>query len=156
MMTMMIINRQIPMMNIQVKKRNCLEKLRIKLKISQIARYLVLAKAFTDLVGREFQDEVYAVGSDSDEELANSDIAVSDVEGQEDDDLPDVRAWGKDKRKYYATDYVDPDYGGFQGNDATLAELEEEEARSLQKQLVQQLDDDDFNLDIFVTVRICN
>lgn len=68
--------------------------------------------------------------------------------------MPDVRAWGKDKSKYYATDYVDPDYGGFQGNDATLAEIEEEEARNLQKQLVQQLDDDDFNLDIFTSVRI--
>lgn len=74
---------------------------------------------------------------------------MSDVEGQEDgDDLPDIRAWGKDKRKFYSTDYVDPDYGGFQGKDAHLAELEEEEARNLQKQLAEQLDDDDFCLDI--------
>lgn len=71
------------------------------------------------------------------------------MEGQEDqDNIPDIRAWGKDKRKFYSTDYVDPDYGGFQGKDAHLAELEEEEARNLQLQLAQQLDDDDFTLDI--------
>lgn len=79
-------------------------------------------------------------------------MALSDVEGQQDDDLPDVRAWGKDKRQFYQTDYVDQDYGGFQGKDAHLAELEEEEARNLQKQLAQQLDDDDFALDIFSKV----
>lgn len=98
-----------------------------------------------------FQDEVFAVrsadeDSDSDDK---SDLAASDIEGQEDDDMPDVRAWGKDKRKFYKTDYVDPDYGGFQGKDAQLAELEEEEARNLQKQLVQQLDDADYSLDLF-------
>lgn len=80
-------------------------------------------------------------------------MAVSDVEGQEEnDDLPDIRAWGKDKRKYYSTDYVDPDYGGFEGRDATLAELEEEEAKNLQKQLIEELDDNDFTLDIFAKV----
>lgn len=81
-------------------------------------------------------------------------MAVSDVEQADDDDLPDVRAWGKDKRQFYSTDYVDPDYGGFQGKDATLAELEEEEAKNLQKQLIEELDDNDFNLDIFTKVDI--
>lgn len=101
-----------------------------------------------------FKDEVLAVRSaDEDSDSDNkSDLAVSDIEGQEDDDLPDIRAWGKDKRKYYQTDYVDPDYGGFQGKDAQLAEFEEEEARLLQKQLAEQLDDDDFALDIFAKV----
>lgn len=66
--------------------------------------------------------------------------------------MPDIRAWGKDKRKFYKTDYVDPDYGGFQGKDAHLAELEEEEARNLQKQLAQQLDDADYSLDLFAKV----
>nr|CAH7757217.1 unnamed protein product [Callosobruchus chinensis] len=73
---------------------------------------------------------------------------ASDIEDQDDDNLPDIRAWGKDKRQYYKTDYVDADYGGFQGKDAQLAEQEEEEARNLQKQLAQQLDEDDFSLDI--------
>jgi U3 small nucleolar RNA-associated protein 3 len=94
--------------------------------------------------------EVFGVDSGSDDDNEDqSDIALSDVEGQEDkDELPDVRAWGKDKRKFYSTDYVDPDYGGFQGKDAHLAELEEEEARNLQQQLAQHLDDDDFCLDV--------
>jgi U3 small nucleolar RNA-associated protein 3 len=63
------------------------------------------------------EDEVFGVDSGSDDDNEDqSDIALSDVEGQEDkDELPDVRAWGKDKRKFYSTDYVDPDYGGFQG-----------------------------------------
>jgi U3 small nucleolar RNA-associated protein 3 len=94
--------------------------------------------------------EVFGVDSGTDDDNEDqSDIALSDVEGQEDkDELPDVRAWGKDKRKFYSTDYVDPDYGGFQGKDAHLAELEEEEARNLQQQLAQHLDDDDFCLDV--------
>ncbi|XP_072397853.1 something about silencing protein 10 isoform X2 [Diabrotica undecimpunctata] len=108
--------------------------------------------------GKKFSDdkqEVFGVGGDESEDNEDdddgdrSDLALSDVEGQEEDDLPDTRAWGKDKRKFYQTDYVDGDYGGFQGKDAQLAELEEEEARNLQKQLAQHLDDDDFGLDIF-------
>lgn len=98
----------------------------------------------------ESENEVLSVGSndshsDSDNE---SNIALSDVEGQESDELPDVRAWGKEKRKYYGTDYVDPDYGGFNEKDAQAAEIEEEEAKNLQNQLVQQLDDNDFSLDV--------
>lgn len=80
---------------------------------------------------------------------------MSDVEGQDlDDDLPDVRAWGKDKRHYYSTDYVDPDYGGFQGRDAAFAEFEEKEARNLQKQFLEQLDDEDFTLNFVQKVCI--
>jgi U3 small nucleolar RNA-associated protein 3 len=41
-------------------------------------------------------------------------MSDSDIEGQggDDDDLPDVRAWGQKKRNFYNTDYVDQDYGG--------------------------------------------
>lgn len=95
------------------------------------------------------------MGVGGDEESGDqSDIALSDVEGQDEDDLPNERAWGKDRRKFYSTDYVDADYGGFDGKDAQMAELEEEEARNLQKQLAEQLDDDDFALDLFVKVNI--
>lgn len=88
------------------------------------------------------------------DESNESDLAVSDIEQDDKDDLPNARAWGKDKRKFYSTDYVDPDYGGFQGKDASLAELEEEEAKNLQKQLIEELDDNDFTLEIFSKVRI--
>lgn len=101
-----------------------------------------------------FQNEVFGIESaESDSDDDKSDLALSDVEGQGDeDDLPDVRAWGKDKRKFYKTDYVDQDYGGFQGKDAHLAELEEQEANNLQKQLAEHLDEDDFALDLFSQV----
>ncbi|XP_019869298.1 something about silencing protein 10 [Aethina tumida] len=96
------------------------------------------------------EEEVLGVGGDEESD-DQSDIALSDVEGQDEgDDLPNERAWGKDRRKFYSTDYVDADYGGFDGKDAQMAELEEEEARNLQKQLAEQLDDDDFALDLFV------
>lgn len=98
------------------------------------------------------EDQVYAFsGSDeSDNKEDDLGIADSDVEGQEksDDDLPDSKAWGKKKRSYYATDYVDEDYGGF-GNDEEAALMEEEEAKNIQKRLLEQLGDEDFTLDFF-------
>ncbi|CAB3261574.1 unnamed protein product [Arctia plantaginis] len=97
----------------------------------------------------ESEEEMYAF-SESDNSDDNKDdlgMADSDVEGQEesDDDLPDSKAWGKKKRSYYATDYVDEDYGGFQ-NDEEAALMEEEEARNIQKRLLEQLGEDDYSL----------
>ncbi|XP_026499615.1 something about silencing protein 10 [Vanessa tameamea] len=98
------------------------------------------------------EDEVYAFSeSDEDgEDKTDLGIADSDVEGQEksDDDLPDSKAWGKKKRSYYSTDYVDQDYGGF-GDDEEDALMEEEEAKTIQKRLIEQLGEDDFTLDFF-------
>ncbi|XP_046966324.1 something about silencing protein 10 [Vanessa cardui] len=98
------------------------------------------------------EDEVYAFSeSDEDgEDKTDLGIADSDVEGQEksDDDLPDSKAWGKKKRSYYSTDYVDQDYGGF-GDDEEDALMEEEEAKTIQKRLIEQLGEDDFKLDFF-------
>ncbi|XP_050350565.1 something about silencing protein 10 [Nymphalis io] len=100
----------------------------------------------------ESEDEVYAFSeSDEDGEDKNDlGIADSDVEGQEksDDDLPDSKAWGKKKRSYYSTDYVDQDYGGF-GDDEEDALMEEEEAKTIQKRLIEQLGEDDFTLEFF-------
>lgn len=95
------------------------------------------------------------MGTNSNEELNDSDLAISDVEAHNENvDLPDARAWGRDRNRFYSTDYVDPDYGGFQGRDAALAELEEEEAKNLQKQLTQELDDGDFIFDGFAKVDV--
>ncbi|CAG4971599.1 unnamed protein product [Colias eurytheme] len=95
------------------------------------------------------EEEVYKF-SDSENESDNNDLemADSDVEGQEksDDDLPDSKAWGKQKRSYYSTDYVDEDYGGF-GDDEEAALMEEEEAKNIQKRLIEQLEEDDFKLE---------
>ncbi|CAK1551168.1 unnamed protein product [Leptosia nina] len=98
------------------------------------------------------EEEVYGF-SESDDESDKNDLGMadSDVEGQEksDDDLPDPKAWGKDKRSYYSTDYVDKDYGGF-GDDEEAALMEEEEAKNIQKRLLEQLDEDDFKLDFVI------
>lgn len=100
----------------------------------------------------ESEEEMYAFSEseNSENEKEDLDIADSDVEGQEksDDDLPDSKAWGKKKRSYYATDYVDEDYGGF-GNDEEAALMEEEEAKNIQKRLLEQLGEEDFTLDFF-------
>lgn len=97
------------------------------------------------------EEEMYAFSeSDEGSDVKKDDLGIadSDVEGQEqsDDDLPDSKAWGKNKRSYYATDYVDEDYGGF-GNDEQAALMEEEEAKNIQKRLLEQLGEDDFTFD---------
>ncbi|XP_022125388.2 something about silencing protein 10 [Pieris rapae] len=101
------------------------------------------------------EEEVYRF-SESENESENKDLemADSDVEGQEksDDDLPDSKAWGKKKRSYYSTDYVDEDYGGF-GDDEEAALMEEEEAKNIQKRLIEQLEEDDFKLDFLTPLQ---
>lgn len=101
----------------------------------------------------ESEEEMYAFSEsdeDSDAKKNELGIADSDVEGQEnsDDDLPDSKAWGKQKKSFYATDFVDEDYGGF-GNEEQQALMEEEEAKNIQKRLLEQLGDEDFTLDFF-------
>ncbi|XP_011301755.1 something about silencing protein 10 [Fopius arisanus] len=88
-------------------------------------------------------DEVLGLHNDEDDDSMESDIERP----QEEDDLPDERAWGKRKRTYYMTDYVDQDYAGTNDKDMEQAELEEKEARNIQQRLAQQLDDADFGLE---------
>lgn len=69
----------------------------------------------------------------------------SDLEDEERG--PDERAWGKRKQWFYGTNHVDQDYeGAYEGREVLEAEFEEEEARKIQKRLVEQLDEDDFTL----------
>ncbi|XP_052741387.1 something about silencing protein 10 [Bicyclus anynana] len=98
------------------------------------------------------EEEVYGF-SDSDASSENKSdlgIADSDLDGgdKSDDDLPDSKAWGKQKKSYYSTDYVDEDYGGF-GDDEQDALMEEEEAKNIQKRLLEQLGEEDFSLEFF-------
>lgn len=83
------------------------------------------------------EDGVRPVGSDMD----------SDIEGKEDNDnLPDPKAWGKRRKDFYHTDYVDEDYGGFtRAEEEEAALLEEKEARVIQERLLAELDDTDFS-----------
>ncbi|XP_064641905.1 something about silencing protein 10-like [Lineus longissimus] len=78
----------------------------------------------------------------------------SDLEGKGgNDDLPDDRAWGKVKHKFYGAD-VDEDDADFSGSEPGDAELEEEEVRAIQKRMAEQLDDQDFGLDILRPVDV--
>ncbi|XP_012257759.2 something about silencing protein 10 [Athalia rosae] len=105
------------------------------------------------------EDEIYGLqdegdedGDDDDEDDIGddgSDSMKSDIEGlQEDDDLPDERAWGKKKKAFYSTDYIDQDYASTNQQDLEAAEIEEQEARNIQKRLAAQLDEADFGLDL--------
>lgn len=52
--------------------------------------------------------------SDDDEDDEKKHISDSDIEGAEsdEDDLPNDKAWGKLRRSFYNTDYLDKDHGG--------------------------------------------
>ncbi|XP_015430257.1 PREDICTED: something about silencing protein 10 [Dufourea novaeangliae] len=83
-----------------------------------------------------------------------ADSMESDIEGlRENFDLPNEKAWGKKKRAYYSTDYVDPDYATSSHKDLADAEMEEEEARNIQRRLAEQLDDADFGLDFIESTK---
>lgn len=57
---------------------------------------------------------MYGLPSNGSTDEEDEKMSESDIEGQGDDsdDLPDVRAWGQKRRNFYNTDYVDQDYGG--------------------------------------------
>ncbi|KAF3428880.1 hypothetical protein E2986_08732 [Frieseomelitta varia] len=86
---------------------------------------------------------------DDTENEDQTDSMESDIEGlQEDFDLPNEKAWGRKKKAYYSTDFVDPDYATISQKDLEEAEIEEEEAKNIQRRLAEQLDDVDFGLDL--------
>lgn len=96
----------------------------------------------------ESEEEIYKLKDDDEMDEDEEDSMESDIEGlQEEFDLPNQRAWGKKKRDYYSTDYVDPDYASASQKDLAEAQIEEQEARSIQKKLAEQLDDIDFGLE---------
>lgn len=64
------------------------------------------------------QEEVFGIhdSEDDEDELPEplGEEMDSDIEGKDEDEdrLPDSKAWGSRKGVYYKTDYVDEDYGG--------------------------------------------
>lgn len=88
--------------------------------------------------------------SDDDEDDVGELMRDSDIEGAEDDgDLPDTMDWGSNKKTYYNTDFVDPDYDSYNAQEEDLAKAEEEEAKKIQLRLAKQLNEADFELDTF-------
>lgn len=63
-----------------------------------------------------------------------------------------MHAWGKNRRVYHSTDFVDPDYSSFNQREQELAEQEETEALAIQQRLAKQFDESDFSLDVFGTI----
>ncbi|XP_048759706.2 something about silencing protein 10-like [Ostrea edulis] len=74
----------------------------------------------------------------------------SDIEEDVEKGLPDMKAWGKKRSKYYGADISDDDIdlSGSEEEEGA-AVLEEREALNLQKRMAAELDDMDFGLDIF-------
>lgn len=96
------------------------------------------------------EEEVFAF-DDDDSEPEKFD-AASDFEDEHDDDdgLPDDRAWGKKKSSFYHSDFQDQDYRGYTEKEEEAANLEQIEALQIQKRLVSELNEADFNLDMFI------
>lgn len=113
------------------------------------------------------EDEVLGLGLDDDDDdlLSDEDIQIykkqlrrfkqtrtkdemgSDIEDEE-KGLPDTKAWGKKRSKYYGGDVDDDDIdvSGSEEEEGTAA-LEEKEALALQRRLAEELDDADLGLD---------
>lgn len=82
-------------------------------------RYITYPITLLKINSLHFQEEVFGIHDSEDDEEEKEDLEPlgdemdSDIEGKEDDDgLPDSKAWGTKKKSYYNTDYVDQDYGG--------------------------------------------
>lgn len=92
---------------------------------------------------------ITAYGEDGGDDFDDKFEADSDIGEDNDDDIPDSRAWGSKRRNFYSTDFVDTDYDAYSTREQELAEQEETEARAIQQRLAKQLEESDFALDIF-------
>lgn len=88
---------------------------------------------------------------DDDDEFGDKFEADSDLDQYDNDAIPDSRAWGKKRRDFFATDFVDQDYSSYTVAEEKAAEQEEIEAREIQKRLAQQLNEGDFTLNVYAT-----
>ncbi|KRZ88512.1 Something about silencing protein 10 [Trichinella sp. T8] len=79
-------------------------------------------------------------------EIASDDDFSSDIESSEEDYLPNREAWGKKRSTFYNTDYAGDEHEGFGSSDEEPAELEEIEAKSLQRSLNEWIQGSTFAL----------
>lgn len=99
--------------------------------------------------GESDEEEVYGFDEDSEPEKFEADSDF-DEPANEDDGLPDERAWGKKKSAFYNTDFQDKDYRGYTEREEEIANQEQTEALQIQKRLASELNESDFNLDMFI------
>lgn len=66
-------------------------------------------------------------------------LVNSDIEGQEedDDDIPNEKAWGRNKKAYYSSDYVNPNT--YNEKELQFGEFEAEEAKKLEGEVWQEM-----------------
>uniref|UniRef100_W5LZV8 UTP3 small subunit processome component n=1 Tax=Lepisosteus oculatus TaxID=7918 RepID=W5LZV8_LEPOC len=84
----------------------------------------------------------------ADEELYEDQVlgnSCSDLEGRKEEGLPNEMAWGLRKKLYYDTDYVTTK-GKPQEELEAEEEEEEEEAKNIQKRLMENLREEDYDL----------
>jgi U3 small nucleolar RNA-associated protein 3 len=82
--------------------------------------------------------EVLSVAVDKDELSPDEDDYESEATSDDEEmekTLPGANTWGKNRKSYYGTSYVDEDWGGVNESDEELIELEEEDAIARQKKL---------------------
>lgn len=96
----------------------------------------------------ESDQEVLRFDSEEDDEPEKFE-ADSDFDEQNGDGLPDTRTWGKKKSTFYNTDFQDNDYSTYTQKEEEIANLEQKEALEIQKRLASELNDTDFNIDMF-------
>ncbi|XP_045480850.1 something about silencing protein 10 [Harmonia axyridis] len=96
-------------------------------------------------------------GAESDNDDDEDMLVNSDIEGQEedDDDIPHEKAWGRNKKAYYSSDYVNPNT--YNEKELQFGEFEAEEAKKLEGEVWQEMfgmgvkdvddDEDDSDLD---------
>lgn len=95
-------------------------------------------------------DESEDVEEDSEPEKFEADSDFDEEKGGEEDYLPDSRSWGKKKSVFYNTDFHDNDFSTYTEKEEEIANLEQQEALEIQKRLASELNETDFNLDMFV------
>ncbi|KAM8757148.1 something about silencing protein 10 [Acanthopagrus schlegelii] len=103
----------------------------------------------SDVEELDDEEEVMALDdSESEEEEEEEEDMESDLEGKNDEDLPNEMAWGAKKKMYYDTDYVTTKGRSREELEAEDQE-EEEEAKNIQNRLAANLSEEDYDLNLF-------
>lgn len=102
---------------------------------------------------QDSKNEVFAFDDDEEDEEEDIEFADSDIEGKgeydDEEGIPDSKAWGSSRKSFYHTDFVDQDYSSYNPQEEEEAKQEEEEAKNIQQRLAKELDEADFFLDTF-------
>lgn len=97
----------------------------------------------------ESDEEVLRFESSDDDEPEKFEADSDFEDANENDGLPDTRLWGKKKSAFYNTDFHDNDYGTYNEKEEEIANMEQQEALEIQKRLASELNETDFNIDMF-------